>query len=707
MASLPATHPVIGTSADDNITGTRRSDVIAGKTGNDTITGQTGHDEVWGGQGHDELYGNSGNDRLYGSGGPTIINVSTIPIGHDYPVRVIFEGETAGYRNSFGYYKIDSETRQIYDVEIIWPNASLQGSGGDLIAGQSDALLDVQPGDNVGFFIVSNGFSYNDYSSLGEGNFAFQNADGSTATLDSQNPKLVFESEGGETTEIVYHQYHTAAYGETLGLNPDSLLHTAGILKTDKGTLTIGFEDLLNGGDLDFDDSVFTIDLGPANAVVLNAHYRQEHGLPDLVVDGDGDGEPVIVIQDDDILRGGTGNDELWGHKGNDLLYGDNGTDELHGGSGDDILHGGSGDDEMYGNLGNDFIYGDNGNDYLVGSSGDDYLDGGGNNDSLLGGSGNDTLKGGGNNDDLAGNSGDDLLYGENGNDLLSGGSGNDTLDGGASQDTLLGGSGNDLLTGGSGHDRLEAGSGNDELRGGSGTDSLFGNSGNDILDGGSGSDLLDGGSGIDTADYSDWNKKIIADMNAGTVKGNGTDILVSIENLFATDYDDKIVGDHRENEIHAGDGDDRVSGYAGDDLLYGGNGEDYLNGASGDDILFGGADDDLLRGGKGSDEITGGAGNDELWGGENGVNDGTSDTFFFGIGSGSDSIADFEVGVDIVALSDLLVDEEDDVLSALSDSNEGAVLDLSAFNGQVGDSILFTGVTVEDLTDETWHSIV
>lgn len=707
MASLPATHPVIGTSQDDVITGTRHSDVIAGQSGHDTITGQTGHDEVWGGQGNDELYGNSGNDLIYGSGGPTIINVSTIPITNDYPVRVIFEGETAGYRNSFGYYKIDGATGQIYDVDIVWENASLQGSGGDLVAGQSDATLDVQAGDNVGFFIISNGYSYNDFASLGEGNYAFQNADGTQATLESQDPKLVFIAEGDTETEINYHQYHTAAYDDTLGLNPDGLLHTVGILKTDKGTLTIGFEDLYNGGDLDFDDSVFTIDLGPSNAVVLNAHYRQEHGLPDLVEDSQGNGNPVIVIEDDDILRGGTGNDELWGHKGNDLLYGDNGTDELHGGSGDDILHGGSGDDEMYGNLGNDFIYGNNGNDYMVGGSGDDYLDGGGNNDSLSGGSGNDTLKGGGNNDELSGNSGNDVLYGENGNDVLTGGSGDDTLDGGASQDTLLGGSGNDILDGGSGSDRLEAGSGNDILKGGSGTDSLFGHSGNDILDGGSGSDRLDGGSGIDTADYSDWSKKISVDLNAGTVKGNGTDILVSIENIFATDYNDKIIGDHQENEIHAGDGADRVSGHAGNDVLYGGNGEDYLNGASGADILFGDADDDLLRGGKGADEITGGAGNDVLWGGENGVNDQATDTFHFDIGSGSDSIADFEVGVDLIALSDLLVDESDDLLLALSDTSEGAVLDLSAFNGQTNDSILFTGITVEDLTEETWHFIV
>ncbi|WP_422369087.1 DUF4114 domain-containing protein [Pelagibius sp.] len=699
MPSLPATHPIVGTFADDNITGTRRSDVIAGQNGHDSITGQTGHDEIWGGRGHDQLQGNSGNDRLYGSGGPTIISVSTIPIADDYPVRVVFEGETAGYRNSFGYYKIDPDTRQIYDVDIIWENASLSGSGGSLLAGQSDHLLDVSPGDHIGFFIVSNGFSHNDFAALGEGSYAFVDAGGAPATLDSQDPKLVFTAEDGGETEIVVHQYHTAAYGETLALNPDGLLHTAGILKTDKGTLTIGFEDLYNGGDRDFDDSVFTIDLGTANANVLNAHYRQEHGLPDLYAEGEGDNDPPLEVVDNDTLHGGTGNDELWGHKGNDRLYGENGNDEMHGGSGDDSLFGGSGNDEMFGNLGNDVLYGDNGNDQIIGGSGDDLIYGGGNNDSLSGNAGNDTLRGGLNNDTVEGGGGNDLLFGDNGHDSLIGGSGDDEIFGGASNDTLAGGSGSDFLAGDSGNDELQAGSGDDSLQGGSGSDRLYAGSGNDILDGGTGSDTLNGGAGIDTADYRDWTKKIAVDLDAGTAKGNGTDTLISIENILASDYDDKVIGNSRENEIHGGGGADRIAGHAGDDTLFGDAGADYLNGASGNDVLFGGTDADLLRGGKGSDEIDGGSGDDTLWGGENGINDATTDRFSFGLDCGNDSIADFEAGIDVIALDALLVGEGSDPLAALFDTAEGAYLDLSALNGEAGEGILFAGVTIEDLT--------
>jgi serralysin len=704
VASLPATHPITGTYGDDVIGGSRHSDVISGKSGDDTLRGQTGHDAVWGGQGHDLLYGNSGNDYLYGSGGPNMIQVSTIPITDDYPVRVIFEGETAGYRNSFGYYKINPDTREIYDVDIIWENASLRGSGGELIAGESDQVLDVQAGDSIGFFIISNGYSYNDFASLGEGGYAFVDADGSPATLDSRDPSLVFQSADGSRSTISYHQYHTAAFDETVGLNPDGLLHTTGVLKTDKGEITLGFEDLYNGGDRDFDDSVFTVDLGPANASFLNAHYRQEQGLDVDTGNGD-DGGTARVVVDDDKLWGGTGNDELWGHKGDDILYGGTGNDELHGGSGEDVLYGESGKDEMYGNLGNDWLYGGTGDDRMIGGSGDDLLDGGNNDDRIDGNSGNDTLIGGHGDDVLNGNSGDDSLRGDNGNDVLNGHSGNDILLGNAGRDTLSGSSGDDRLEGGSGDDMLSGGSGADLLYGGTGSDILNGNSGDDILNGGGGGDTLNGGSGIDTADYSNWLKGISADLRSGVVKGDGVDSLISIENLNATDFNDKVIGSNKDNVINGAGGNDKLYGYSGDDIVNGGTGDDYLNGASGSDILAGETGADTLRGGKGADWLYGGEGDDLLWGGELGRNDGASDLFVFDKGAGSDTIMDFEVGTDQVGLSELL--DTANWLNAATESDEGTYLDFSAMGGEAGSGVMIVGVSMASLEDQDWIGMV
>ena len=71
------------------------------------------------------------------------------------------------------------------------------------------------------------------------------------------------------------------------------------------------------------------------------------------------------LFGNDDILRGGEGNDRLFGGEGNDILYGE---DEFDRGSrivegNNDILEGGSGDDVLYGNSGNDILYGDDNNE--------------------------------------------------------------------------------------------------------------------------------------------------------------------------------------------------------------------------------------------------------------------------------------------------------------------------------------------------------
>lgn len=703
MASLPATHPVIGTQEDDVIVGTRYSDVMSGRNGNDNLSGQNGNDEVWGGRGDDTLHGNNGNDILYGAGGPNIVNVTSIEITDDHPVSVIFEGETAGYRNSFGYYKIDPVTNEIKDTEIIWENASLSGSGGNLIQGVSNHQLDVSAGDRIGFFIISNGYSHNNYSALGEGSFAFVNADGSPATLQSVDPKLVFNGKNGAQTEIRYHDYHTAAFGDTLGRNPDGILHTTGILKTDKGTITLGFEDLFGGGDRDFDDSVFTVDIGPANATVLNAHYRAGQGLPDPN-NGQGYGEAPPVVpdfDDNDTLYGGAGNDELHGFRGNDLLDGGNGNDELHGGLGNDRLYGGSGQDELYGNSGDDEIYGGNQNDMLSGSSGNDLLDGGHGNDTMHGGSGDDTLHGGRGDDILTGTGGNDTLYGENGHDGLAGGSGNDALYGGYGNDEIAGNSGDDLLDGGSGHDELTGGSGADTLIGGAGNDILNGNSGDDLIDGGRGHDTINGGSGIDTVDYSDWSVKINANLLTGVVKGNGTDNLTSVENIIGSNYSDNIIGNRKDNVLTGQDGNDRLIGYSGNDTLHGGDGADYLNGSSGADILNGDAGNDMIRGGKGSDQITGGTGNDTLYGAELGRSDNVMDMFFFNLGDGQDTIVGFETNVDQLVLGDDYSSLE--YLGALLDIAGGVLMDFAQLNPASDDSILFEDMALSDFETNDW----
>ncbi len=535
--------PITGTSQDDVLQGGNAHEVLSGRAGDDTIKAGNGQDEGWGGSGDDLILGQKGNDVLYGGGGPCYINLAAVTIAEDYQGQVIFENESAGYRNSLGSYKVDANGN-IYDVQFHFTNASLQGSGGDLVGGVSSSALDLNAGDQIGFFIVANGYSYNGaYNGMdfNTGTLEFRNADGSQASLQSSNPSLWYVSANGDVQQLIYHTYHTAAglQNDDYSLNPDSIAHTVGLLHPDSGLLTLGFEDLYNGGDRDFDDSVFTIDIGQSNAQVLDPNAPAASGGDDGAQGNAGSGNDQVDVSENDELHGGTGNDHVYGRAGNDLLYGDNGTDSIYGGSGVDTAYGGEGSDAVYGGAGNDLLYGDTGNDTVGGGSGDDVIDGG---------SGNDVLEGG---------SGADQLSGQSGNDQLDGGSGDDSLDGG------------------SGTDILEGNSGNDTLNGGSGNDTLNGGSGDDVIVSGTGSDSVNGGSGIDTISYADTSSAVKIDLHNKKVTGGDSDTILSIENAIGSAFDDTFRGDKRDNTLNAGDGNDVLRGGTGADTLTGGDGAD------------------------------------------------------------------------------------------------------------------------------------
>jgi Ca2+-binding RTX toxin-like protein len=112
---------------------------------------------------------------------------------------------------------------------------------------------------------------------------------------------------------------------------------------------------------------------------------------------------------------------------------------QAHGSSGDDLLYGGSGDDDLRGEDGNDRLYGMAGWDHLRGGDGNDALYGLAGDDILEGGDGRDSLEGGDGNDRLSGNDGVDALWGVAGNDRLDGGYDND-------RDFLHGGAGFDVF---------------------------------------------------------------------------------------------------------------------------------------------------------------------------------------------------------------------------------------------------------------------
>lgn len=115
-----------------------------------------------------------------------------------------------------------------------------------------------------------------------------------------------------------------------------------------------------------------------------------------------GEGNDTITGGDgDETFYGESGYDLIHGNGGNDIISGGDNPDQLYGEFGTDIIDGDSGDDSLYGDFGgssggqNDVLRGGAGEDNLVGGGGNDTIQGGDGNDRLTGGEGIDIQQGG------------------------------------------------------------------------------------------------------------------------------------------------------------------------------------------------------------------------------------------------------------------------------------------------------------------------
>jgi len=243
-----------------------------------------------------------------------------------------------------------------------------------------------------------------------------------------------------------------------------------------------------------------------------------------------------------------------------------------------------------------------------------------------------------------------EIIMGHGGNDKIFSGRGNDALHGGEGNDHLRAGEGNDLLEGGAGNDLLSGEAGADTMRGGAGNDAYFVDDAGDVVEesAGQGRDKV-----ISTVDFvlGDHLEDLWLKGDARTGTGNaGANMLVGngADNaLSGHGGRDALFGFGGNDTLDGGAEDDRIDGHGGDDLLLGGAGRDKLRGGDGADTLEGGDGDDWLAGDAGDDVLSGGAGRDALFGGAG------ADVFIFGPGSGHDTVADFEAGLDRVRLED------------------------------------------------------
>ena len=416
-----------------------------------------------------------------------------------------------------------------------------------------------------------------------------------------------------------------------------------------------------------------------------------------VTLDGGNGNDSMVAGTRSDVLFGKDGNDTLKGNVGNDQLFGQNQADNLVGGDGDDTLNGGGGYDRIteFGNvdykLTNTTLTG-KGTDtisnvetaYLAGGADDNTidagdattikvtLDGATGNDSMVAGTRSDVLFGKDGNDTLKGNIGNDAIFGQNQADNLVGGEGDDTLNGGGGYDritefgnvdykltntaltglgtdklvgietayiaggggnntidagdateikvTLDGAGGNDSIVAGTRSDVLYGQSGNDTLKGNAGNDRLLGQNGNDRFFGGEGNDTLDGGVGYDrlfeTAD-------VDLTLTNTQLTRVGTDIVRNIELA-------RLAGGGGNNTLDASSSTEIRT------VLFADAGNDTLMGSQIGDTLYGGA---------GSDKLDGNGGNDKL------VGNSGADIFVLDAAMGTDTILDFQNGVDKLEL--------------------------------------------------------
>ncbi|MGV2989008.1 tandem-95 repeat protein, partial [Vibrio sp. E150_011] len=211
----------------------------------------------------------------------------------DSEITVTFEGETAGFRNAVGYYKVD-ENGQIQDVEVVYENASQVGGGGNLIPGESSFSFDLPQGDSFNLFVIPNGYNHNNFDSFSQGSYEFRNADGTPATTDSIDPQLVFVEDSGEVS-VIQSQHGDAIFhgGSSSNLNQDGIDHSRTYFN-DNDELVYGIEDMFNGGDRDYSDFLFTIDLGETNTSIYRGEVTVSDETP-IILPIVALNEPVLI----------------------------------------------------------------------------------------------------------------------------------------------------------------------------------------------------------------------------------------------------------------------------------------------------------------------------------------------------------------------------------------------------------------------------
>jgi len=151
-------------------------------------------------------------------------------------IWLTFVSEGAGYKNTIAYFTYPTNnppktTADIDSLHIVLPNASLNGSGGELTTGNTVKIGRFQPGTSVGFALIANGWNG---SAVGSGQWIVY-------SLDNLNPEA----------------------------NATLKRHSVLLYDNSQNLFLVGIEDVRRdyGTDNDFNDCIFYLKSNPVTGI--------------------------------------------------------------------------------------------------------------------------------------------------------------------------------------------------------------------------------------------------------------------------------------------------------------------------------------------------------------------------------------------------------------------------------------------------------
>lgn len=156
--------------------------------------------------------------------------------------RVTLQKGTADFANAVGVYEVATDG-SLVDARLLFSNA-------DSMTGASEVVSSVEDGHRLGFFVVQDGADWAAALSATD-SLEFRATSGGAGTL-QDGSDLVLHAGGIATDHAVLHSLDPT-------LNPDGAQHALSGVAAGANVLTIGFEDLVGGGDRDYQDVLLTV----------------------------------------------------------------------------------------------------------------------------------------------------------------------------------------------------------------------------------------------------------------------------------------------------------------------------------------------------------------------------------------------------------------------------------------------------------------